>query len=244
MELPPVSLVELSEDRYAYIDGRTRGAARAYLNLPDVPAIVSQNPEDASALFVQALAANWGGAKPPTRGDIIHTITRMREAGASQKQVRESLTFVPPGSLRAYMASSSHVIMNRKIAKSLDAIAAGHTIEEAAKMYAVPVPNLQDVVSGKKGKWGHGRSDEADYVLGLKNYISRDLRSSNSGISKKMTDLLMKVDNGEVSVKAAEGVLRAWAEHLRKSNIRAVDWQSRLTALDAAHVRSATSEAA
>src|ERR1035438_6817341 len=73
MELPPVSLVEIAENKYAYIDGRTRGAARAYLNIPDVPATISNNPEDASQLFVQALQANWGGAKPPTRNDIIHT---------------------------------------------------------------------------------------------------------------------------------------------------------------------------
>ena len=43
-----------------------------------------------------------------------------------------------------------------------------------------------------------------------------------------MSSLLKKVDDGEVSVKIAAGILKNWSEHLRKTQIRIDDWKARL----------------
>lgn len=232
--VPPVQLVRVGEDSYSYIDGRHRGAARSYLNCADVEAILrpefmADNPLE---LFAVALEANYGGAKPPTRDDIVHTILRMLEAGCTQASIRERLVFLPAGALRAYIATARSSIMKRKVAKALDDVSEGTcTVEEAARARGVKVDVLKDVMAGKKRKWNKGRSDEAEFCIALKNYISNELKSANGGIGKKVESLLKKVDDGEVSYKFAEEVLRAWREHLRKTGVRVSDWQARLNSI-------------
>lgn len=243
-ELPPVELVQLGEDSYAYIDGRHRGAARAFCNMTDVPAIIAGNPDDPAELYARALEANWGGAKTPTRDDIIHTITRLLEIGASQTSIRERLNFLPPGSLKAYISSARSTMMKRKISKALDAIGEGEKIDEAAKKFLIPLDSLKDVVAGKKGRWGQGRSGEKEFAINLKNYISRELRSTNTGISQKMGFMLEKVEAGEMSYKEAYDVLKAWSDHLRKTGLRVADWRARLNAISGEQDKVAVTKAA
>jgi hypothetical protein len=182
-------------------------------------------------LFALALEANYGGAKPPTRDDIVHTVTRMLEMGATQTAIKDRLNFLPIGSLKAYIATSRSTIMKRKISKAMDAIGEGETIDSAATKFKIPIDSLKDVVKGKKGKWGKGRASEIEDGIALKSYISRELKSANTGISKKMEHMLERVDSGEISYKVAYDVLRAWSEHLRKSAIRVTDWKARLNAI-------------
>lgn len=230
MKLPPIRVVKLEEDSYAYIDGRHRGAAREYCNLKDIKAVVYES-NDPAELYAQALEANWGGSKPPTRDDITHTIIRLLELGATQTSIRERLAFLPSGALRAYISSARSTIMKRKISKALDAIGDGTTLNEAASMYKIPPDSLKDVVSGKKGKWGVGRSDEKEFAVAVKAYITNELKSANSGISKKVEFMLHKVEEGEMSYQEAYGVIKAWGEHLRKTAIRVADWKARLNAI-------------
>lgn len=231
IELPPVQVVRLSEDHYAYVDGRHRGAARAFCDFKEVDAVIIDNPNDPAELFAQALQANWGGSKPPTRDDITHTIIRMLELKATQSALRERLSFLPTGALRAYIASARSTIMKRRISKALDAIGEGSTIEEAGNQFAVPVDSLRDVVQGKKGKWGASRSTEVEFATAMKQHISVTLRSVNTSIAKKMEQMLARVDEGEMSYKEAYGVLKAWGDHLRKTGIRIADWKARLNAI-------------
>lgn len=234
MELPPITVVKTGDDSYAYVDGRHRGAARAFLDLKNVMAVVlngslSENPAE---LFARALEANWGGSKPPTRSDIEHTITRMLECGVSQTSIRERLQFLPGGALKAYISAARTNITRRKISRALDEIGEGYSLTDAAKRAGLKEEILKDVVKGNKRKFGHSRNDEDEYLNALLGYVSTQLRATNTGISKKMTFLLEKVELGEVSSKNAAKVLLAWKEHLRKTSLRITDWQSRLNALE------------
>jgi hypothetical protein len=232
-DVPPVKLVALDEDSYAYIDGRHRGAARAYLDLPDVPALICNGSlrENPVELYAEALEANWGGAKPPTRDDIVHTIGRMLEAGATQTVCRERLAFLPAGALRAFIAQARGSLSKRRIAKALDAVSDGFSVPVAAQQFGVKPELLKDIIAGKKGKWGTGRSNEDQLATEIKAYISRQLFSANAGISKKIQDLLARVSDGEVSGKVAIGVIRSWHEHLRKTSLRIDDWTARLASI-------------
>jgi hypothetical protein len=120
--------------------------------------------------------------------------------------------------------------MKRRISRALDAISEGDTIEAASKKSGVPLDSLKDVMSGKKGKWGSGRSNEKDFCNSIKAHISSSLKATNTSISKKIEYMLTKVQDGEISYKEAYGVIRAWAEHLRKTGIRIADWRARLNA--------------
>ena len=233
IELPPIEVVRLADDEYAFIDGRHRAAARQYLNLTNVMAVVRNGnlKDNPGALFALALQANWGGAQPPTRNDIQHTVLRMLEAGVSRKDIESVLSFIPRGSLRSYTAHALNRMNRRHIGVALDAIREGLPIEKAAARASVKLETLKDVIAGKKGKWGRNRTDENQHIIDLKVYISQSLRSANTGIGKKITDLLLKVSDGEISAKGAAIVIKAYREHIRKTGLNITDWESRLNNL-------------
>ena len=235
--LPPVRVVRIGDDRYAYIDGRTRGAARAYLDLPDVPAVICNGSlrDDPLELYAEALESNWGGAKPPTREDIAHTIQRMLELGAAQKAIRERLHFLPSGAASAYISWANAVLNKRRMARALDAVAEGLSIEGAAKENKIKPDLLRDAIAGKRGNWGAARSDEAQFLVTEQVYISHVLKSANAGISKKLEGTMKRVDAGELSHKTAAAIIKSWREHLRKTMLRIEDWQARLDALAVEH---------
>lgn len=233
MDLPAIEVVQLDEDEYAFVDGRHRAEARRYLNMKNVMAIVRNGDlkSNPAALYALALQANWGGSQPPTRSDIQHTVLRMLESGVSRKDIESVLAFIPRGSLRAYTAHALNRMNRRRVGEALDAIAEGATIEEAAKKASVKTDVLKDVVAGKKGKWGKNRSEEGQLLVELKVYISQQLFSANAGISKKLTELILKVADGEISSIGASTVIKAWKDHLRKTGLRIADWEARLAAV-------------
>jgi hypothetical protein len=233
VNLPPVKVVRLDEEYYAYIDGRTRGEARKYLNLEEIAAVVCNGSlrEDPIELYAEALEANCGGAKPPTTADLTHSILRMLECGATQKQIRERLTFLPSGALQAYIAIARGNLNKKRMAKAIDAIGEGATVQQAAESCHVKPEALKDAISGKKRKWGTARSNEVQLAVDMKAYISKVLFSANAGIAQKCETILKRVDDGEISVKTANGILKAWREHLRKTGLRVDDWQARLDSI-------------
>lgn len=246
VKLPPVKLVKIDEDEYAYIDGRTRGAARAYLNLPDVPAVVlngslRDNPVE---LFAEALESNWGGAKPPSREDIVHVIQRLLELNVPQKAIRERLHFIPAGAATAYLAQARSTLAKRRLTKALDSISNdGLSLDTAARQYKVKPERLKEVLTGKKGKFGAARTDEQQIINDLKVYISKQLFAAQSGIGKKLVGLFTSLDEGRVSAKSVAVVLKAYQEHNRKIGIRITDWQARLDGIVGERDRAVAVEA-
>ncbi len=238
---PPIRVVKLDDDRYAAVDGRHRMAARQYLNLEEILAVVvngslKDNPVE---LFAMALEANCGGSKPPTRDDITHTIGRMLECGASQTTIRERLCFLPKGSVRTYIASAIAALNKRKVAKAMDHLVAGKTIQESAKAVALKEDILLLAIKGQSGKWGKNRDGETEFITAMKAYISTELKSANNGISKRLEGAVKKMDDGELSVEGVRSIVTAWKEHLRKTSLRMADWEARINAVAESHEKSA-----
>ena len=231
--LPPIQVIKLPDtDGYAFVDGRTRAAARDLLGLKDVEAVVLNIPSnEVVLLYATAMQANWGGSKPPTRLDIVHTITRMFEAGATQAQIRESMCFLPAGSLKAYITDARGKITRRKISKALNLIAQGQTIGEATRSLGLKEEMVQDVLTGTKGKFGN-KSIEQALESQIKAYISQQLRSANAGIGKKIQDLLERAEASEISLIVAKECTKAWGEHLRKTSSRIKDWEARISTME------------
>jgi hypothetical protein len=244
--LPPIEVVAIDEDTYAFIDGRTRAAARAYIDLTTVPAIVRNGNlrDDPAALYARALEANWGGAKPPTRADIEHTILRMLEAGVSRTEVKEILVFLPQGSLRAYLANALSTLSKRRIGRALDAINEGATIEQAARQNQLKGETLKDIVAGKKGQWGKSRTSEVEIITEVKSYISRISSTPSKGIGGKIAVLLQQVEDGEVSAKGAAQAIDHWKGLIRKTSLRIADWEARLESIQSAQLRASGQEPA
>jgi hypothetical protein len=233
--LPPVRVVAIPTNpnkpqEYAFVDGRHRAEARKYLNLTDIDAVIVSEDSPVE-LFALALEANWGGAKPPTQADIVHTIVRMLESGGSFTTISSRLEFLPKGARRAYLADAQAIISKRRIGQALDAIAGGARISEAADKFKLKDKFLKDVLEGKKGTWGKSRTQEVELATELKSYISSVLLKANSGIGTKMRHLLERVDAGEVSAQMAHSIIKAWRDHLRKTSLGIDDWDARLQAI-------------
>jgi ParB-like chromosome segregation protein Spo0J len=228
-EFPPITVIQLEEGGYAFVDGRHRAAAYALLNLTEIPAIIK--PEGSSsvlALFAEALAANYGGAKPPTSEDIRHTVTKLIEAGEREASIRKALHFIPLPILRRYLSDASSTLKKRRIREALDAIAGGVSIPDAAKRYKIEEGLLRDAIAGRKRQWGS--SGEASLLAESVQYVNTVLRSANTGIGKKVQALLGKVGSGELSPEVVEKVLDAWATKLNGATHRIKDWKERLNA--------------
>ncbi len=228
--IPPITVIELVDGRYAYVDGRHRGQARAFLNMADVAAIVAKY-KDTVEIYTDALKSNWGGSKPPTREDISYTITRMIKDGISTKSIYEHLKFIPAGACRAYVASAKGNIEKRRIAGALESVADGVSVEESAANFNIKIETLREAIAGRKKRWGGGKTQETETINLTKSYISSTLKAANTGIAKRMDHVLRKVESGEIKASAAQSIIHAWSEHLRRTLIRIDDWRARIDSL-------------
>ncbi len=228
VDLPPVRVIELADGKYAYVDGRTRGAALASMGRKEAEAVIMVDGLSTGQLYGEALRSNWGGAKPPTRADITHTILRMLEAGETPTTVRKELTFLPRGSINAYIATAQGMLTKRRIAVALDEIAEGKsTLSDAAKGAGMDVSALRVALKGKN-KGYRSRTEQQERTHELQLHIMHSLQSANLSIGMKVSELLQEVEHGEMNPLLAEKVIKSWFNHLRKATIRATDWNQRL----------------
>lgn len=229
--LPPAKIVRLDteEESYAWVDGRHRGAARAFLNKKDIDCVICDKCNDQAELYTEALSSNWGGAKPPTRQDLEHTVVRLLEIGCSIKDIRDRLQFLPRGSLNSYISAAQNVLFKRRIRPAIDAIALGKSIEDVATTYKLKPDQIRNAITGRKKKYitSHDKQVEAD----MKAYITNVLKSANTGIAKKLDNLLRDVDEGRLSSATVGIIIHAWREHCRKTMVRIEDWHARLNAI-------------
>lgn len=230
--LPPIEIIELAQaGKYAFIDGRHRAAARALLGETTVPAVIVKNSMQPLELFATALQANWGGAKPPSREDITHTVVRMIELGAKEKDLSDHLSFLPGSSLRHYMKAARALLHGRKMQQALQMVSDGVLIEEAARKVGVGADTIRDAIQGRKRKLSAaGQQNMA--VSDAKTYITRSLRAANSGIAQKIQALMRLVETGEAPAALPHSVIDAWEKHLNGTLHRIRDLRERVNQIN------------
>jgi hypothetical protein len=213
------------EQLYAFVDGRHRAAARNLLDLPTIEAILVTNiDDDLVSLYAESLKSNYGGAKPPTREDIRHTVTRMLEAGAKHSRIMSALSFIPPSMMRQYLTDAMAKLARHRVFKALEWVANGGSLKEAAEKYQVDVEVLKNEITGSKKK-----KKAAGTIVGeYKAYLTITLRKANQGIAGKIQSLLAKIEDGEVTVDVGIDIINQWRTHVVKSEHRIKDWEQRL----------------
>jgi hypothetical protein len=217
-----------SDQKYAFVDGRHRAAGRALLGLPTIEAeVVSAEELDMAGLYAESLKANWGGAKPPTRQDIRHTIQRMLESGATFNRVRAALAFLPPSVFRRYAADAMSSIGKHKMLMALEAIAGGMKLPAAAEKYGIDPEKLRDAITGQKKK---GKTTQI-MLSENKMFVTNALRSANQKVAGKMKALLVKVEDSEMPVHVMMDIIEAWESSVSASQHRIKDWKERLQSI-------------
>jgi ParB-like nuclease domain len=234
---PPILVVQLDEEgeKFAYVDGRHRGAGCAYLGFTDIPAIIDNTglKDDPLALYAKALQSNWGGAKPPSQQDIAHTFIRLIEEGVTQKDIRTRFnSFIPRGSLEFYIQWAKGVLHKRRITQAKTAISEGMNVEEAAATYRLKTETVKDAVAGNKRHWGKDAPSENYVVTDHKVYIGKALKSANLGIAKKIDILMRETDAGGLSADALIQVIEFYQKHVKRTLINIEDKLARAKALE------------
>lgn len=226
VDLPPIQ-VTLINGVYCYVDGRHRAQARLMLDMPTIDCeIVTET--DTLQLYADALRANYGGAKPPTRADIEHTIKCMVEAGARETHIKAKLDFLPAGVIRVYMNTVKSSINKRRMAAALDAITEGMTLVDSAEKYGLEIDALKDALQGKKKRFG---GSQTGFLTDSINAITTTLKSSTAVIAGRMKVLFGKVEDGEATIETAARVLDHWESKATQSLHRIKDWRERLRAI-------------
>lgn len=228
-KLPPIRVCLDSDGAYSFVDGRHRAAAHVFMNILTIDAVVEKS-NDQAYLFGQALHSNYGGAKPPTRDDINHTIRRMLESGIGIKAIKEQLAFMPMAQIRNAIKQAELALNKAKIRYALDAIAReGLRPVEAAARYKVEQSALEDVIAGRKRKFGKATGDQL--FMTTKAYIHTSLKSAFTGIQKKMENMQRMVEDGEVDVDTAVRLVQDWQDYHQRWNHRVRDWLERFQQL-------------
>jgi ParB-like chromosome segregation protein Spo0J len=201
------------------IDGRHRIEAYDLWGKKEVPAVV-RNLTDDSEIISEAYRCNVGGALPPTKEDTEHTVKLLLESGTPQTRIAEALG-LPISIARNYIASIKSRQARAKISRAVVAVTdGGLTAAKAAVEHNVDIDKLREALSGKKRKkkWG------VDEMKRTFTSSYRSLSSKNAGAIRRLFE---KYEDGDVTAKQVEALLKHLENLQRKATRNLADWASR-----------------
>jgi len=226
-EVPPIQ-VALIDGEYCYVDGRHRAQAKLIMDQTVIDCVLAEE-SDVIKLYGIALEANYGGAKPPTKVDIEHTIIRMIESGAKDADIKRALHFMPIGMLRSYTHVARSYLSKRNTREALEAIASGNmNVAQAALKFNLPVEKLKDAISGKKKKFSTG---DAALITEGKNHVNRTMRSATGTITQKLKQFMTKLEDREIKASTVISVIDEWDTKVRAQQARVKDWRDRVASI-------------
>ena len=209
------------------IDGRHRYEGHALAKKSEIKCkYVEADSEEELISF--ALKCNWGGALPPTTGDIEHTIQELLNRGVPKKQLAETLTFIPGRLVRKYLAEVESKLLRSKLAKAATAVAEGGlNVPTAATQYNVEEKDLRAMLSNTTKRRTKNGIEE------LEREFSKRFRTQGNRNAAALKKVLELYRDGDVSHKQ---VLKVFShlEHLLKGESRAINgWRKRFDAMEA-----------
>lgn len=215
------SKIKVTEDM-TLIDGRHRKEAFELAKVTEIKVDVYKI-DDETELIAEAYKANTGGSKPPTVADTEHTIMLLLDRGESMKRIGEML--VLPASMARKYAGEVKSRMNRaKLQRAAEAVTEGGlTVSKAAEQHNVDADKLKEVLSGHKRKHKSGVVEVQRQLT----VIYRGLAQRNVAVLRKMTQ---KFEDGDVSKKQVEEIIRHIKSLLNKSSKTVTEWETRFLA--------------
>lgn len=204
------------------IDGRHRIEAHELNGLKEIQAVVVSVENDVE-LISKAFQANMGGALPPTRADIEHTIIMLLDRNVAQKSIADLLK-LPPSVAKKYIKDVISKNNRIKMANAVSAVTAGGlNVAEAAEKYGIKPEKLSEQLNGKAKVPQLGIAE-----------LKRALTSQNKSNSLRNANLIKsamdKYEDGDIS-EIQMRVLFTHLEHLQgKANRSLADWKARFEA--------------
>jgi hypothetical protein len=218
-EVPPIEITPEGE----VIDGRHRIAALEFLDRTEVACVIVQEAMSHGELILRAFTANCGGAKPPTRADIYHTIELLILEGVPLKRIIEGMPF-PVDATKAYIKV---VQVNMKRANMRRAIAAiadkDMTIVAAAEKFGVNEDELRAELKGNKKKRAPG-------LAVIKSNLSNEAKGTTNHRAAVLRRTIQEFGEGTLPEKTARAIFDHVEHLIRQSQKSFNGWKTRLQA--------------
>lgn len=218
VKLPPI----LITDQRVVIDGRHRIEGYDLNKVLEVEAEVIHVDSQAD-MIARAFLANVGGALPPTKEDLEHTVKTMLELGESKKSIAERLK-LPMGLARKYVNSVQARMMHAKNERAISAVLnGGMSVAKAVELHGADMAAV-------KHKLGGGRKPKKG-IQEMHRALTQTQKSFGSKNAALLRSLLEKYEDGEVSAKQVQEIIEHLEDLQRGQARNLADWKKRFNGL-------------
>ena len=221
----PVAPIEIDVNTFDIIAGHHRFHAQTdVLDRKDVEVefIDAGNKEERLA---RAFTDNFGGPLPPSRDDIIFTITQFLDMGLKRTRICELLQPLPSTVVKNYIKTAQDAIQKARLRRGVQLVTdGGLTVSAAAEQVGVDVEQLRAQITGERKKKLKSGLPEIKQAL-TKQY--RGVSQRNAKLMKKVIEMF---EDGEASKKHVEEIISHMTRLIRQSNRAFDDWRMRFAA--------------
>ena len=210
VEMNPIEVTE----SLRLIEGRHRVEAANLAGLTEIDTIITPD-RPRKQMIADAMMANIGGKRAPTKADILISLEAMVKAGASEKWIREQVPF-PRAVMDNYLGQVRGAIQRQKLAQAREILSQGFTVEQAASQVGLTVESIQTRILKQPAEktnnynlTAHRTLTDRNRTVGQanRNLFDVTLREYLEGELTK--DEVLKIadaveNHGKLSVRAAE----------------------------------------
>lgn len=221
--LDPIQVTPSKEEGYDILDGRHRIEAYKLLNRTTIRAKVQPPMRNIVEEISAAFKANLGGALPPSREDVEHTVSLLVAQNVSTKEIAQLLP-IPPSLARKYVNMVSSRALRARMKQAMEAVTDGDlNIAEAAKKFEVDVNTLRKDLGGRKKK---GQMRLSEIITTIRRQF-RSLSQKNAQLLRKLHD---ELEDGETSPQVVDKALDTFKESVRQMQVSINGWRQRFEA--------------
>jgi hypothetical protein len=206
------------------IDGRHRKAALEMLGRKTA-SCHSVGQKTLGDSLVLALKANVGGALPPTKDDIVHTMIQLLNQGWPQRKILAAIPF-PLEVSKRYIKDAWGIVLNAKLSSAMKAISEdGLTVKVAAEKFGVPVEKLQEHLNPNRKK------QKQQSVAHRKVHIQRAYQGFHRKIAHEIGQLVMSYEQHKTSEEEVFEMFDMIFDLIGKGTKRVEEHRQRFVAL-------------
>ena len=219
----PIQVTAADDGKFAILDGRHRIEAHKLLDRKHIQARVMPPMKNVVEEISAAFKANIGGALPPSREDVEHTVSLLCAQGVSTREIAHLLP-IPPSLARKYVNMVSSRALRARMRQAMEAVTDGDlTIPESAKKFDIDTETLRKNLGGRKKK-GQLRLSEAV------NVIRRQFRSFSQRNAAMFKRLFDDYEDGEVSAELVDKTLDTFKKSIKQMSVSFDGWKQRFDA--------------